>query len=133
MLINRLLVSKKELKTLAIPYSFRHIARFEKCRAISASVLIGLSVPLAWRIPQKALAAAIDGRLRLRSGLWQSARRYRALRLCEYIAARRHECLTDLVLDRGDALAAGSFPVVSLAKAPSKADHPSAKRSSTYL
>ena len=45
--INRLLVSKKELKTLGIPYSFQHIARLEKAGSFPKRVQLG-QCRVAW-------------------------------------------------------------------------------------
>lgn len=47
MQIDRLLVSKKELKTLGIPYSFQHIARLEKAGQFPKRVQLGQS-RVAW-------------------------------------------------------------------------------------
>jgi prophage regulatory protein len=48
MQIDRLLVSKKELKTLGIPYSFQHIARLEKAGQFPKRVQLG-PCRVAWR------------------------------------------------------------------------------------
>ena len=47
MQIDRLLVSKKELKTLGIPYSFQHIARLEKAGQFPQRGQLGLC-RVAW-------------------------------------------------------------------------------------
>ena len=47
MQIDRLLVSKKELKTLGIPYSFQHIARLEKAGQFPKRVQLG-QCRVAW-------------------------------------------------------------------------------------
>jgi len=47
MQIDRKLVSKKELKSLGIPYSFQHIARLEKARQFPQRVQLGLC-RVAW-------------------------------------------------------------------------------------
>ena len=41
--INRLLVSKKELKTLGIPYSFQHIARLEKAGSFPGGLNLAIT------------------------------------------------------------------------------------------
>jgi prophage regulatory protein len=48
MQLERLLVSKKELKTLGIPYSFQHIARLEKAGQFPKRVQLG-PCRVAWR------------------------------------------------------------------------------------
>jgi prophage regulatory protein len=45
--IDRLLVSKKELKTLGIPYSFAHIARLEKAGQFPRRIQLG-QCRVAW-------------------------------------------------------------------------------------
>lgn len=47
MQLDRLLVSKKELKTLGIPYSFAHIARLEKAGSFPKRVQLG-QCRVAW-------------------------------------------------------------------------------------
>jgi prophage regulatory protein len=47
MQLNRLLVSKKELKTLGIPYSFQHIARLEKAGKFPHRIMLG-QCRVAW-------------------------------------------------------------------------------------
>jgi prophage regulatory protein len=47
MQIDRLLVSKKELKTIGIPYSFQHIARLEKAGSFPKRVQLG-QCRVAW-------------------------------------------------------------------------------------
>jgi len=47
MKINRLLVSKKELKLLGVPYSFQHIARLEKAGKFPKRVQLG-ACRVAW-------------------------------------------------------------------------------------
>lgn len=47
MQLDRLLVSKKELKTLGIPYSFAHIARLEKAGQFPRRVQLG-QCRVAW-------------------------------------------------------------------------------------
>ena len=47
MQIDRKLVSKKELKTIGIPYSFQHIARLEKAGQFPQRVQLGLC-RVAW-------------------------------------------------------------------------------------
>ena len=47
MQIDRRLVSKKELKSLGIPYSFQHIARLEKAGQFPQRVQLGLC-RVAW-------------------------------------------------------------------------------------
>ncbi len=47
MKINRLLVSKKELKLLGVPYSFQHIARLEKAGEFPKRVQLG-ACRVAW-------------------------------------------------------------------------------------
>ena len=47
MQIDRLLVSKKELKTLGIPYSFQHIARLEKAGQFPMRIQLG-QCRVAW-------------------------------------------------------------------------------------
>jgi len=47
MQIDRLLVSKKELKSLGIPYSFQHIARLEKAGQFPKRVQLG-QCRVAW-------------------------------------------------------------------------------------
>lgn len=67
MTYERLLVSKKELKALGIPYSFQHIARLEKAGKFPKRVTLG-QCRVAWvyrevcdwveaRIAQRDLAA----------------------------------------------------------------------------
>ena len=48
MQLERLLVSKKELKALGIPYSFQHIARLEKDGKFPQRVQLG-PCRVAWR------------------------------------------------------------------------------------
>lgn len=48
MQLERLLVSKKELKQLGIPYSFQHIARLEKRGDFLQRVQLG-ACRVAWR------------------------------------------------------------------------------------
>jgi prophage regulatory protein len=48
MTINRLLVSKKELRELGIPYSFAHIARLEAAGLFPKRVKLG-ACRVAWR------------------------------------------------------------------------------------
>ena len=47
MQLDRLLVSKKELKALGIPYSFQHIARLEKAGQFPKRVQLG-ACRVAW-------------------------------------------------------------------------------------
>ncbi len=47
MQLNRLLVSKKELKSLGIPYSLSHIARLEKAGKFPQRVRLG-ACRVAW-------------------------------------------------------------------------------------
>lgn len=47
MQLERLLVSKKELKALGIPYSFQHIARLEKAGQFPKRVQLG-ACRVAW-------------------------------------------------------------------------------------
>ncbi len=47
MQLNRLLVSKKELKSLGIPYSSQHIARLEKAGKFPVRVQLG-ACRVAW-------------------------------------------------------------------------------------
>lgn len=47
MQIERLLVSKKELKTIGIPYSFQHIARLEKAGEFPKRIQLG-QCRVAW-------------------------------------------------------------------------------------
>ena len=47
MQIERLLVSKKELKTIGIPYSFQHIARLEKANRFPKRIVLG-QCRVAW-------------------------------------------------------------------------------------
>jgi prophage regulatory protein len=47
MQIDRLLVSKKELKSIGIPYSFQHIARLEKAGQFPQRVVLG-QCRVAW-------------------------------------------------------------------------------------
>jgi prophage regulatory protein len=47
MQIERLLVSKKELKALGIPYSFQHIARLEKAGLFPQRIILG-QCRVAW-------------------------------------------------------------------------------------
>lgn len=47
MQIDRMLVSKKELKTLGIPYSFQHIARLEKAGQFPQRIQLG-QCRVAW-------------------------------------------------------------------------------------
>jgi len=47
MQIERLLVSKKELKTIGIPYSPQHIARLEKARLFPQRITLG-QCRVAW-------------------------------------------------------------------------------------
>ena len=61
MQIERLLVSKKELKTIGIPYSPQHIARLEKAK----------------RFPQRITAWPVPGRLVLQGDLRVDRRAYR--------------------------------------------------------
>lgn len=48
MQIERLLVSKKELKTIGIPYSPQHIARLEKAKQFPKRIELG-QCRVAWR------------------------------------------------------------------------------------
>ena len=48
MQLDRMLVSKKELKTLGIPYSFQHIARLEKAGQFPKRIQLGVC-RVAWR------------------------------------------------------------------------------------
>ena len=48
MQIDRLLISKKELKTIGIPYSPQHIARLEKAGQFPKRVQLG-QCRVAWR------------------------------------------------------------------------------------
>ena len=48
MQIERLLVSKKELKALGIPYSPQHIARLEKAKQFPERIALG-QCRVAWR------------------------------------------------------------------------------------
>ena len=45
--IDRMLVSKKELKSIGIPYSFQHIARLEKAGQFPKRVVLG-QCRVAW-------------------------------------------------------------------------------------
>jgi prophage regulatory protein len=47
MQIERLLVSKKELKTIGIPYSFQHIARLERAKRFPKRMQLG-QCRVAW-------------------------------------------------------------------------------------
>lgn len=47
MTYERLLVSKKELKALGIPYSFQHIARLEKAGKFPKRIVLG-QCRVAW-------------------------------------------------------------------------------------
>lgn len=47
MQLDRLLVSKKEIKTLGIPYSFQHISRLEKAGQFPQRVQLG-QCRVAW-------------------------------------------------------------------------------------
>jgi len=47
MQIDRLLISKKELKTIGIPYSFQHIARLEKVGKFPKRIQLG-QCRVAW-------------------------------------------------------------------------------------
>ena len=47
MTYERLLVSKKELKALGIPYSFQHIARLEKAGKFPKRIMLG-QCRVAW-------------------------------------------------------------------------------------
>ena len=47
MQIQRLLVSKKELKALGVPYSFQHIARLEKAGLFPKRIILG-QCRVAW-------------------------------------------------------------------------------------
>ncbi len=47
MQLDRMLVSKKELKTLGIPYSFQHIARLEKAGKFPHRIMLG-QCRVAW-------------------------------------------------------------------------------------
>lgn len=47
----RLLVSKKELKTLGVPYSFQHIARLEKAGLFPKRIQLG-PCRVAWSFPE---------------------------------------------------------------------------------
>ena len=47
MQIDRMLVSKKELKSLGIPYSFQHIARLEKAGQFPKRIQLG-QCRVAW-------------------------------------------------------------------------------------
>ncbi|PWT80588.1 MAG: AlpA family transcriptional regulator [Acidobacteria bacterium] len=47
MQLDRKLVSKKELKTLGIPYSFQHIARLEKAGKFPHRIMLG-QCRVAW-------------------------------------------------------------------------------------
>ena len=47
MQIERLLVSKKELKAFGIPYSFQHIARLEKAKQFPRRIVLG-QCRVAW-------------------------------------------------------------------------------------
>ena len=51
MTINRLLVSKKELRELGIPYCFAHIARLEAAGLFPKRVRLG-ACRVAWRYEQ---------------------------------------------------------------------------------
>jgi hypothetical protein len=59
MQLNRLLVSKKELKTLGIPYSFQHIARLERAGKFPHRIMLGQcqDVPLPWFLIGRKLAS----------------------------------------------------------------------------
>lgn len=48
MQLERLLISKKELKALGIPYSFQHIARLEKAGQFPKRIQLG-ACRVAWR------------------------------------------------------------------------------------
>lgn len=48
MQLERLLVSKKELKALGIPYSFQHIARLEKAGQFPRRIQLG-ACRVAWK------------------------------------------------------------------------------------
>ena len=58
--IDRLLVSKRELKTLGIPYSFQHIARLEKAGQFPQRIQLGLC-RVAWSFLE--VKAWIDERI----------------------------------------------------------------------
>jgi prophage regulatory protein len=60
MRIERLLVSKKELKALGIPYSPQHIARLEKAGEFPQRIVLG-QCRVAWRY--KEICAWIDERV----------------------------------------------------------------------
>ena len=60
MQIDRKLVSKKELKTLGIPYSFQHIARLEKAGQFPQRVQLG-PCRVAWCYDE--VGAWIDERI----------------------------------------------------------------------
>ncbi len=47
MQLDRMLVSKKELKSLGIPYSFQHIARLEKAGKFPHRIMLG-QCRVAW-------------------------------------------------------------------------------------
>lgn len=64
MQIDRLLVSKKELKTLGIPYSFQHIARLEKAGQFPMRIQLG-QCRVAWSYQE--VRAWIDERVARRA------------------------------------------------------------------
>ena len=60
MQIERLLVSKKELKALGIPYTPQHIARLEKARQFPQRIILG-QCRVAWLYVE--ICAWIDERI----------------------------------------------------------------------
>lgn len=65
MQLERLLVSKKDLKALGIPYSFQHIARLEKAGKFPRRVQLG-ACRVAWRYTE--VRAWVAERVALRDG-----------------------------------------------------------------
>jgi prophage regulatory protein len=63
MQLERQLVSKKDLKTLGIPYSFQHVARLEAAGKFPKRVQLGLC-QVAWRYEE--VMGWIAGRVALR-------------------------------------------------------------------
>ncbi len=71
MQLERLLISKKELKALGIPYSFQHIARLEKAGQFPKRIQLG-ACRVAWSYEE--VCNWIAERVALRDGAKGSGR-----------------------------------------------------------